>query len=314
MDNKTQKIVVTGVAGLIGQNLCLRLHRAGYSNIVGIDKAKGNLDVLRRIQPYVRAIEVDLSEPGDWQAELKDADVVVLNQAQIGGLTYEPFEKNNVTATQRIVEAYDPVRPPYTVQISSSVVNSQADDFYTRSKTAQEAYFRSTGLPGCVLRPTLMFGWFDRKHLGWLRRFMARVPVFPVPGKGDYIRQPLYAGDFCNIINACIQQRPVGEVFDISGQEKITYIDLIRIIKRETGEQTPIMKIPYWMFWSMLASAGLVLRDPPFTTKQLEALVIPEEFPVIDWPGIFNIRATPFDEAVRETFVDSEFSDVVLEF
>ncbi|MEO0818707.1 MAG: NAD-dependent epimerase/dehydratase family protein, partial [Pseudomonadota bacterium] len=280
----------------------------------GIDKAKGNLDILRRIQPAVRAIEADLAEPGDWQNELKDADTVVLNQAQIGGLTYEPFDRNNVIATKNIVGAYDAGRTPYTVQISSSVVNSKADDFYTRSKTAQEEFFLSSGLPGCVLRPTLMFGWFDRKHLGWLRRFMARVPVFPVPGKGEYIRQPLYAGDFCNIVMACIEQRPMGEVYDISGQEKITYVDLIRIIKRETGEKTPILKIPYWMFWTMLSSAALVMRDPPFTTKQLEALVIPEEFPVIDWPGIFNIRATPFAEAVRETFVDSEYSDVVLEF
>ena len=41
-----------------------------------------------------------------------------------------------------------------------------------------------------------MFGWFDRKHLGWLARFMCRVPVFPIPGSGEYLRQPLYVGDF----------------------------------------------------------------------------------------------------------------------
>jgi len=35
-----------------------------------------------------------------------------------------------------------------------------------------------------VLRPTLMFGWFDRKHVGWLKRFMERMPVFPIPGDG----------------------------------------------------------------------------------------------------------------------------------
>ena len=29
-------------------------------------------------------------------------------------------------------------------------------------------------------------------------------------------------------------------------------------------------------------------RDPPFTTKQLEALVTPDIFEVIDWPGIFR--------------------------
>ena len=47
-----------------------------------------------------------------------------------------------------------------------------------------------------------MFGWFDRKHLGWLARFMQRAPVFPIPGDGRYLRQPLYVGDLCNVIAA----------------------------------------------------------------------------------------------------------------
>ena len=30
-----------------------------------------------------------------------------------------------------------------------------------------------------MLRPTLMFGWFDQKHLGWLSRFMAKGAGVP---------------------------------------------------------------------------------------------------------------------------------------
>ena len=61
-----------------------------------------------------------------------------------------------------------------------------------------------------------MFGWFDRKHLGWLARFMARAPRFPIPGHGRYLRQPLYAGDFCDIVIACLERRITG-VYNISG-------------------------------------------------------------------------------------------------
>ena len=39
-----------------------------------------------------------------------------------------------------------------------------------------------------ILRPTLMFGWFDRKHLGWLSNLMVSFPLFPIPGKGQFIR------------------------------------------------------------------------------------------------------------------------------
>lgn len=314
MSNQQKKIVITGCAGLVGQNLSLALHEAGYTNLVGIDKHKHNLDVLRTHQPYVEAHDADLAEPGDWQDILRDADIVVLNQAQIGGLDWEDFNRNNIIATRNILAALNPDKPPFIVHISSSVVNSQADDFYTRSKTEQEHIVRASGFPHCVLRPTLMFGWFDRKHLGWLRRFMDSTPVFPIPSHGKYIRQPLYEGDFCRVIIGCIETQPAQEVFDISGQERIYYKDMIRTIKRVAGGKAFILHIPYWSFWISLWVAGKVLKNPPFTTKQLEALVIPEEFDITDWPQRFGFNATPFEQAVDETYNHPKHSHVFLEF
>ena len=115
------------------------------------------------------------------------------------------------------------------MQISSSVVESVADDWYTNTKKAQEEIALASGFPLVVLRPTLMFGWFDRKHLGWLSRFMQKVPVFPIPGHGRYLRQPLYVGDFCRVIISSIEHRTQG-VYNISGLEEVDYIDIIREI------------------------------------------------------------------------------------
>ncbi|WP_371397640.1 NAD-dependent epimerase/dehydratase family protein [Fretibacter rubidus] len=311
---KDSKIVITGIAGLVGQNLSLRLHAAGYSNIHGIDKHTKNLSILRETQPWVKTMDADLAEPGSWANMLKDADIVVLNQAQIGGLDYTDFERNNITATQNILAAVNPKAAPFIIHISSSVVNSSADDFYTRSKTEQERIVVNSSLPHCVLRPTLMFGWFDRKHLGWLRRFMTKTPVFPIPGNGKYIRQPLYAGDFCEVIIACMQSQPKGEIFDISGQDKHSYIDLIKTIKRVCGLRTWVIKIPYSLFYALLWLAAKVMKNPPFTTAQLKALIIPEEFPVTDWPTRFTVTPTPFEAAAREAYTDPRYAGITLDF
>ena len=77
---------------------------------------------------------------------------------------------------------------------------------------------------------------------------------------------------------------------------------------------SPIVRVPYALFWAMLYAYGLVDRDPPFTTKQLEALVTPDVFEEIDWPGIFGVRATPLREALAETFRNPTYSQIVLEF
>ncbi|MEW9539123.1 NAD-dependent epimerase/dehydratase family protein [Agrobacterium radiobacter] len=308
------KIVVTGAAGLVGQNVIARLKTNPDLKIVGIDKHPGNTALLRKLHPEIEVINADLAVEGPWMDAFADADCVLLNQAQIGGLVEQEFIDNNITATEKIVEAMRRHRTPYFVHISSSVVNSKADDFYTRSKTAQEQFINTVNdIPHVVLRPTLMFGWFDRKHLGWLRRFMDRVPVFPIPGDGKFIRQPLYAGDFAKIIISSINNKKTG-TYDISGLEQTDYGDVIRLIHHTVKPKARIVHIPYRLFWWLLFVYGKLSKKPPFTTSQLEALVIPETFAVIDWPAIFNVEATPLKTAIAESYLDPRYSKIVLDF
>lgn len=308
------KIILPGGAGLVGQNLVARLIAKGYKNIVVLDKRHANLAVLKQVQPDITTEYADLAEPGEWQRHFVDAEVVVMLQAQIGGNDYQEFVRNNIDSTRLILNAIKTNKVPYLVHISSSVVESVADDFYTNTKKDQERMVLESGIPCPVLRPTLMFGWFDRKHLGWLSRFMKKVPIFPIPGHGRYMRQPLYVGDFCNIILSCIENRVTDGVYNISGHEKIDYIDIIREIKRATGSRTLIAKIPYSLFYSLIWIWGLFDKNPPFTTQQLAALSTRDEFEVIDWPRIFGVPYTTFAKAIDETFNDPMYSKVVLEF
>jgi nucleoside-diphosphate-sugar epimerase len=309
-----RKIVIPGGAGLVGQNLVAVLKKRGYANLVVLDKHRTNLAKLEELHPDVTAEVADVAEPGQWERHFERADTVVMLQAQIGAHNAAPFVRNNIESTRLVIEQIRRYGVPYTVHISSSVVESVAHDDYTETKRAQEKLVLESGIPCVVLRPTLMFGWFDRKHLGWLSRFLRRVPVFPVPGHGRYMRQPLYAGDFCAIIAGCIEKRICGEIYNISGVEQVDYIDIIRTIKRATEARTPIVRIPYGLFRSLLKLWNTFDRNSPFTVDQLASLVAGDEFEVIDWPGIFDVRATPFEEAVFETFRHPVYGKVVLDF
>ena len=311
---KTSKIIIPGAAGLVGQNLIVFLKQAGYSNLVAIDKHPHNTRMLAKLHPDITVIEADLAEPGEWQAQFADAAAVIMLQAQIGALEEEPFIRNNVTSTERVIDACRQHAVPYIIHISSSVVESVANDFYTNSKKAQEKLINDCGIPHVILRPTLMFGWFDRKHLGWLSRFMRKSPLFPIPGNGRYMRQPLYVKDFCNIIISCLQRSPDNATFNITGKEKIDYVDIIRTIKKVLKLKTWIVHIPYRLFWLLLWVYALFDRDPPFTTQQLSALVAHDEFELIPWWEIFQVEATPLEQAMRETFTDPQYSQYILEF
>lgn len=311
-----KKIVITGAAGLVGQNLILRLSQRGYTDIVAIDKHAANMAVLEQRHPTVRAIRADLAERSSlaaWQDEFAGADALLVGHAQIGGLFHADFIRNNVEATERVLEAAVRHRVPYLVHISSSVVKSAAVDGYTESKKAQEALVVECDIPQAILRPSLMFGWFDRKHLGWLARFMQRAPVFPVPGTGRYLRQPLFVGDFCEVIASAIEHETTG-IYNITGQECIDYIDLMRAVKRASGGRAQIVRVPYSVFWTMLKVNALFDKNPAFTIGQLKALVTPDVFELMDWPGIFKVRPTPLQEALDLTFRDPVHSKVALAF
>jgi nucleoside-diphosphate-sugar epimerase len=310
----TQKIILPGGAGLVGQNLVARLKAKGYSNIVVLDKHRANLAVLQKMHPDIVAAYADLAEPGAWQQHFVDAKTVVMLQAQIGGNHYIDFVRNNLDATRHILAAMQANAVPSLVHISSSVVTSVADDFYTQTKKEQEKIVLESGIACPILRPTLMFGWFDRKHLGWLSRFMKKVPIFPIPNRGRYMRQPLYVGDFCSIILSCIENPTQTGIYNISGHEEIDYIDMIREIREVTQTPTLILPIPYRLFYALLWVWGLFDKNPPFTTQQLAALIAKDAFEVIDWPGIFGVSYTPFKKALHETFHDPRYSSIILEF
>lgn len=309
-----KKIVVLGAAGLVGQNL-MPLLRDDF-DIVAVDKNSSNLRALKELNPRVTAIDEDLTKLGSWVEAVASADVVVSLNAQISGLTIDPFERNNVFATNLVLDAIKEKNPNVRlIHVSSSVVNSHANDFYSTTKRSQEELVVNSGIESLILRPTLMFGPLDRKHLGWLSRFMSKVPIFPIPGSGKFQRQPLYVKDFCRVIASAITaKQPMLGTFDISGRQIIDYIDLIKLLKKASGASSRIIRVPFSVFDVGLKFVALFIKNPPFTSQQLHALVIPEIFPIWDWPGHFKVKETLLSTAFLETYGENEFSGIRLEF
>lgn len=311
MPSTSDPIAITGAAGLVGQNLITLLVEQGYERIIAMDKHKGNLAILRSLHPSVEVIEADLAQPGHWQEKVASADTVFQLHAQIAAKESSTFDRNNVSATERVLES---VRDDaFLVHISSSVVHSVADDDYVRTKRAQEQLVVDSGKRWAIVRPTLMFGWFDGKHLGWLARFMDKVPVFPIPGHGEYMRQPLYNRDLCRVLLEVMKRQPVGESYDLTGPDDITYIQIIRAIRDVKRSRTLVVRIPYVVFDGLLKTASLVTSKPPFTSDQLAALVAGDMFTGVDMKATFGVEPTPFHTALDETLNHPVFSKIVLE-
>ena len=196
------------------------------------------------------------------------------------------------------------------VHISSSVVNSVSNDLYTITKRKQEELVIREWNNPVILSPTLMFGWFDRKHLGWLAKFMQRFFIFPIPGSGKFIRQPLYVRDFCQVIISCLLDFKLVGKYEITGLEKISYFSLMKLLRKTINAKTLMIQIPIPIFGFLLQLWAFITFKPVFTKSQLKALIAGDEFQNIDWPTIFKFKNTKLKKAFDITFRDKDFSNI----
>ncbi|MDR2437061.1 MAG: NAD(P)-dependent oxidoreductase [Endomicrobium sp.] len=309
---KTDKIVITGAAGLVGQNLLVELRSQGYENIVALDKNRKNMEILKSLHPEVTTVTTDLVERGSWETHFTGARRLFLLQAHITGSNWEEFQKDTLDSTENVLSAAKEAKVPFTVFAGSSVVHSVKSDNYSKSKLMQEEMTLSSGLSCCVLRPTLMFGWFDPKHLGWLARFMRKTPIFPIPGDGKFIRQPLYVLDFCKALIWCSENCPTGKIYDLTGTEDITYIDIIRTIKKIKKFKTIILRLPIPLFRFLMKCYALIFKKPAFVSDQLDSLIAGDYFSGVSFEENFGVTPTPFYEAMVETLTHEPYCSVVL--
>ncbi len=291
-----RRLVVTGAGGMLGQNLVPRLVASGH-HVAALDKSTGFLRVLSERAPEAAIHSADLAVPGPWMDLFAGADAVLDLKAQITSPDRALHERNNTTATALVLEACERHAIPHLVHMSSSVVISKAKDAYTETKRAGEEAVRASRVPHTILRPPLMFGPGDIKHLGLILRVMKILPVVPLPGDSRFMRQPLFVGDMCAVIEKALDRPPRGEVFNVIGHERIMFVDLLKQIRRVTGARCLFLPLPLGLFRVALRAQLLLLRRTIFTTEQLDALTAGDDFPVEDWTEVFGVPFTSFASA-----------------
>ncbi len=306
-----KKVVVCGGAGFVGFNLIPHLKKE-FKEIVVIDKHNINTQYLQSLHPTIKCIVSDLAViDNHWSDEFKGADSIIQLSAQISATTREPFDKNNITATQNIVEVMKEKKVKYIVHVSSAAVDSVRLDDYAETKKIGEEYLTNSGLKYSVLRPSLMYGLFDNKNVGWLINFMKKIPLFPIPGNGKFPRQPVFVEDFAKILTHLAINKPKSNIYAING-DVINYVDMVKEIKKSRDLKSQLVFLPVSVFISLMQGYNFILRKKDFTPDQVRSLTSGDVFEDFPWWSEFKIKKTTFSSGLKKIST-SKFKDVMLE-
>jgi nucleoside-diphosphate-sugar epimerase len=295
---KNAKIIIPGGAGFVGRNLVKFL--AGVipaENITVIDKSADHLQMVKKYG--VKTVEADLSEKGTWYDLFSGQDVIIHLAAQISSLHDEDFQKNNVRATENIIEAAKAAAVSRIIFFSSAAVLSVRKDPYADTKLQAQELVRQSGLTYCIIQPSLMYGPTDDKNIGYLINFAKKMPVFPIPGHGRWPRQPIYIDDICRMILHFLDEFPENKVYPINGKV-IFYKDMINTVFRELGGFKMSVSLPIPVFKFLMVTYQKLIGNQQFTTDQVDSLSSCDVFPEYPWWDEFHIPVTPFNEGVRQ--------------
>jgi uncharacterized protein YbjT (DUF2867 family) len=161
------------------------------------------------------------------------------------------------------------VRKVVHISVSNPSLDSHLDYYVGKART--EEMVRESGLAWAIVRPTLIFGPGDIliNNIAWLVRHM---PVFMVPGRGEYRMQPVAGEDVAEIAMwAAAQSENV--VVDAAGPEIISYVDLVGSVAIALHRKPPLLFMPQALALLAGDAVGLVVRDILLTRQELTGLM-----------------------------------------
>ena len=268
------RALVTGVAGFIGSTIAERLIASG-ANVVGLDcftdyypraVKERNVSALTR-QPAFRLVESAIQD-ADLPRILDDRTHVFHLAAQAGvrkswGRDFSVYTKNNIEATQVLLEACTTMRLERFVYASSSSVYGDETPLpmredalpqpispYGVSKLAAEQlcylYHVNYGLPTVSLRYFTVYGPRQRPDMGFhkfLRATMLGEPI-TVYGDGEQTRDFTFVADAVSATIAAGTRGIPGRVYNIGGGSRVSVNHVLELIGRVSGRQPLITVDP----------------------------------------------------------------------
>ena len=266
------KALVTGAAGFIGSHLSAALLDSG-ATVTGIECFTDYY--ARELKEANLATLTGRAGFSFAEAELQSLDLgpvlagtthVFHLAAQAGvrkswGRDFDVYTKNNVEATQRLLEALVGVPiQKYVYASSSSVYGDHVplpmrEDAYLQplspygvSKLAAEhlghLYWANYGVPAVSLRYFTVYGPRQRPDMGF-QRFLTAVrdgKSITVYGDGEQTRDFTFVSDIVGANMAAASHGQPGSVYNIGGGSRVTLNHVLELIRKVTGKAIAVRR------------------------------------------------------------------------
>lgn len=301
-----KKVMVLGGTGFVGQHVCEKLVRQGWSVTV-VTRRRTNARHLQHL-PLLTVLEFDVHNEAALSAALAGHDAVVNLVAILHG-NQAAFDKVHVALPQKLGRACVAARVRQLVHVSALGADplqpEAAPSLYLRSKSQGEAVLLQAAANGAqapfalsVLRPSVVFGAEDQ-FLNLFARLQVLAPFVPLAG-AEARFQPVWVEDVATAVVRCLalggtpQSAP--QVIEACGPEVFTLRELVQLAGRLSGvrhgQGRPVFGLPHWLGRLQATLMEFMPGQPLMSRDNLDSMQKPN-VATGKLPGLASLGITP---------------------
>jgi len=230
------RILITGASSFVGAHFARMA--ALEHEVIGLHHQTPL--ALNGVTPF----RCDLRHPAAAERlQALNPDVVVHLACKVMGPTA-------ATVSEKMMDVVLGLEKP-VLYASSTMVHWPVDVAYAVARREDEARLVASGLDHAILRPCAPYGPRLKAHtprhkesFHTLAELVSCSPIVPVPGNGEYRRQPIHVEDFCRAGLALIEDGLKGQALDAGGGDALSMNTLVAQLAEAMGKEARIVHLP----------------------------------------------------------------------
>lgn len=286
------KVFLTGATGFVGRNMLRRLLSEGHS-VRALVREPQKARALA--QERVELSAGDAAEGTGLDQGIQGCDAVIHLVGIIVEKEENTFERVHHVGTRNVVEAAKRAGIMRFVHMSALGARADGRAAYQTTKWKGEEEVRRSGIPYCILRPSLIFGEGDG-FVTQMMETMRSAPLFrPVPGDGKPKFRPVFIDDVTAcFVRALTVEAATNQTVELGGADELTLTDVLGEIARCAGVRKPAVHVPMPLMFAGAAVMQTLLKNPPVTIDQLRMLREGSTCDIAPMVRIFGVKPRGF--------------------
>jgi nucleoside-diphosphate-sugar epimerase len=233
---------------------------------------------------------------------LEGIDIIIHLAGVVNAASKEEFYESNINITKEIVEASIKNNIKKIISLSTSIATSNSEETYANTKYIAEQIIKESGLNYTVLRPSLVYGKGDKRHIRTLTDFIKKSPFIPIAGNGEYLLHPVYIGDLIFAISKSIDKEEIiNKTYTIAGPKPLTFNNIIKTISDALKVKRIKIHIPLPILTLLAGIYEKVAKDPKVTKEQIKRIASDKAYDISSAIKDLDFNPISFKEGIEKT-------------